>query len=224
MLPAELSAAAWWHHGHHQALTLPCGAASAAVLLPVTNALGPSCGAKAQHNFMDVTSSGTSMDIYWHLLTPTGIYWHLLTPIDIYWHLLTSIDLCWHLLTSMGIYWPPLASIDLHWQLLTFIGHLLTSIGIYWHLLEDGIPPSTTNLHLLQHEEAKQCQQESQTPPSPCLLLGCPYLSDLSLGSAVRPLPTAVKLLTVFDCSSTLIPSLSGHCISQRLPFYSPFC
>lgn len=119
-----------------------------------------------------------------------------------------------------------MASIDFHWQPLTFIGHLLTSIDIYWHLLTptDGIPPSTTNLDLLQHEEAKQCQQQSQTPPSPWLLLGCPYLSDLSLESAVRPLPTAVKLLTVFDSSSTLIPSLSGHCISQRLPFYSPFC
>lgn len=165
-------------------------------------------------------------DIYGHLLTPIGIYWQLLTPIDIYWHPLTSIDLCWHLLTSNGIYGPPLASIDFHWQPLTFIGHLLTSIDIYWHLLTptDGIPPSTTNLHLLQHEEAKQCQQESQTPLSPWLLLGCPYLSDLSLESAVRPLPTAVKLLTVFDSSSTLIPSLSGHCISQRLPFYSPFC
>lgn len=158
-----------------------------------------------------------------HLWTSIDTYWHQLSSTDIYGHLLISTGIYWHLLTSMGIYWPPLAFIDLHWQLLTFIGHLLTSTGIYWHLLMVFLllPPTCTSYSVRKQSNANK---RAKLPPGPWLLLGCPYLSDLSLESAVRPLPTAVKLLTIFDSSSTLIPSLSGHCISQRLPFYSPFC
>lgn len=87
-----------------------------------------------------------------------------------------------------------------------------------------SIPTSSTNPNLEEDEKAEQHQQVSPIPSNPQAAPVIPVLADLSPENTVSPLPMAFKLLTVFDISSALIPSLSGHCVSLRdYPFTLPF-
>lgn len=85
-----------------------------------------------------------------------------------------------------------------------------------------SIPTSSTNPYLQGNEKAKQHQQASPTPSKSKAASAILVLADLSPENTVSPLPMAFKLLIVFDISSALIPSLSGHCVFLR--HYSPFC